>query len=247
MDETPSAHGGKAFFWAGTNLQYPYWIKEIQFKVVSGAVPSIEWEADLAGGPNGAGGTGTFRFAYDRENQNLRGGINLPRGSELDGPSILNRDQIFYVYKDYSQYLASKRIATKEYQNKDLSQYGKGYMLYLPEGYEANPTKTWPLIFFLHGAGDRGDNIDLLAKASPFMMIREKGPLPFIIVAPLLNASQNAFPREYLDGVLAEAQAAYRVDSKRIYVTRLSMGGEATYRFAIQHPDTFAAIAPLSA
>jgi predicted peptidase len=44
-----------------------------------------------------------------------------------------------------------------------------------------NPaSKTWPLIFFLHGAGDRGDNPFLLAKASPFMMIREKGPLPFI-------------------------------------------------------------------
>ena len=34
---------------------------------------------------------------------------------------------------------------------------------------------------------------------------------------------------------------------KRIYLTGLSLGGEATYRFAIQQPDTFAAIAPLSA
>jgi len=79
--------------------------------------------------------------------------------------------------------------------------------------------------------------------------IRETGPLPFSIVAPLLNASQgnSLFPSEYLDGVLAETQATYRVDPKRIYVTGLSLGGEATYRFAIQHPNTFAAIAPLSA
>ena len=78
-------------------------------------------------------------------------------------------------------------------------------------------------------------------------MIREQGPLPFIIVAPLLNDWQGASPLEYLDGVLAEAQTIYRVDAKRIYVTGLSLGGEATYRFAIAHPDSFAAIAPLCA
>ena len=48
-------------------------------------------------------------------------------------------------------------------------------------------------------------------------------------------------------GVLAETQAAYRVNERRIYVTGLSMGGEAAYRFAVQKPDSFAAIAPLSA
>ncbi len=242
-----SAQGGKAFLWSGTNLQYPYWVKEIQFKVVPGAVPAIEWEGDLASGSSGPSGTGTFRFAYDRENRQLRGGIDLPSGSELNGPSILTRDQSFYVYKDYSQYLTSQRIFSKEYQTKNLQQYGSGYMLYLPEGYEDNPTKRWPLLFFLHGTGDRGDNIYLLAKASPFMMIREKGPLPFIIVAPLLNTSQNVFPVEYLDGVLAEMQSTYRADPKRIYLTGLSLGGEATYRFAIHQPETFAAIAPLSA
>ena len=127
--------------------------------------------------------------------------------------------------------------------------YGQGYLLYLPEGYEADPKQTWPLIIFLHGSGDRGDNIFLLAKASPFMMIREQGPLPFIIVAPLLKTSQDyaSFPENYMNGVLAEALADYQVDQKRIYVTGLSMGGEATYRFALLQPDTFAAIAPLAA
>jgi predicted esterase len=241
-----SPQGGKAFLWAGTNLQYPYWIKEVQFRVAQGAMPSIEWECDLAG-PSGMSGTGTFRFVYDRENQLLKGGINVPSGSALDGPSVLSRDQSFFVYKDYGQYLGSNRIYSKEYQNTDLQKYGRGYLVYRPDGYEDHPKKTWPLLFFLHGSGDRGDNTFLLAKASPFMMIREKGPLPFIIVAPLLNAANEKFPLEYLDGVLAEAQATYRVDPKRIYVTGLSLGGEATYRFAIHQPDTFAAIAPLSA
>jgi predicted peptidase len=81
------------------------------------------------------------------------------------------------------------------------------------------------------------------------MFVREKGPLPFIIVAPLLNAFQgySSFPGAYMDGVLTEIQKDYRVDAKRIYLTGLSMGGEATYRFAVVQPETFAAIAPLSA
>lgn len=53
--------------------------------------------------------------------------------------------------------------------------------------------------------------------------------------------------KAYMDGVLAEILADYRVDQKRIYVTGLSMGGEATYRFALHQPHTFAAIAALTA
>jgi predicted peptidase len=81
------------------------------------------------------------------------------------------------------------------------------------------------------------------------MMIREQGPLPFIIVAPLLSGSEfyRSFPESYMDGVLEQVLADYRVDQKRIYVTGLSMGGEATYRFALHRPDTFAAVVPLAA
>jgi poly(3-hydroxybutyrate) depolymerase len=230
-----SAQAGKAVIWLGTNLQYPSSVQEIQFKVIPGDRPAIEFAARFGNA------TKTLRLMHAPD-KNL-----LISPDSAHRPLVLSQAQTFYVYKDYRQYLASKRISTQTYQNKDLSQYGQGYMLYLPEGYEENPAKTWPLIFFLHGVGDRGDNINLLAKASPFMMIREKGPLPFIIVAPLLNTSHNLFPPEYLSGVLAEAQAAYRVDPKRIYATGLSLGGIDIYRFAIQHPDTFAAIAPLSA
>ena len=230
-----SAQGGKAYIWLGTNLQYPSSVQEIYFKVIPGAAPVIEFDARFGNS------TQTLRLIYAPDKNLLMSPDTAHR------PLELSRAQTFYVYKDYSRYLASKRISAQTYQNKDLSKYGQGYMLYLPEGYEDNPDQTWPLIFFLHGAGDRGDKIYLLAKASPFMMIREKGPLPFIIVAPLLKTSYNLFPLEYLDSVLAEVQATYRVDPKHIYLTGLSLGGEATYRFAIQQPDTFAAIAPLSA
>ena len=235
---------GKAFLWTGTNLQYPDLIKEVEFRVVLGDIPSIEC------GYWGDNGQTIFSFAHDSDTNMLRGWQKIPAYDSSWGPIELSRDRSFYVYKDYAQYLADKRIYPVEYQDDVFPLfYGLGYLLYLPEGYEDDPGQTWPLLIFLHGSGDRGDSLFLLAKASPFMMIREQGPLPFIIVAPLLSDSEfyRSFPESYMDGVLEQVLADYRVDQKRIYVTGLSMGGEATYRFALHRPDTFAAVAPLAA
>jgi predicted esterase len=232
-----SAQGGKAFLWLGTNLQYPSSIQEVHFSVLPGDIPAIEFDATFEGPTQG------IRLVLDSEKKHLKSPDSSYR------PLDLSRDLSFYVYKDYDQYLSSKRIYAKAYLNSDLARYGKGYLLYLPKGYEDNPTKTWPMIFFLHGIGDRGDNPNILAKASPFMMIREKKQLPCIIVAPLLKPLSGApyFPIEYLDGVLTEVRSIYRVDPKRTYGTGLSLGGEAIYRLAIHHSEAFAAIAPLSA
>ena len=46
--------------------------------------------------------------------------------------------------------------------------------------------------------------------------------------------------------MLKEILSEYRVDSQRIYLTGLSMGGEATYRYALHRPELFAALAPLA-
>jgi predicted esterase len=241
-----SAVGGKAIGWSGTNLQYPDRIGEVQFRVVRqpGQVPAIEFQSPWAGGSQALN-----TFSYDPEKGLLQGWIISQPGDSKYGPFVLNHERAFYVYKDYAGYLAGKGITAQTYKNSDMQRFGKGYLLYLPTDYADHPDKTYPLIFFLHGYGDRGDNIFLLAKASPFMFIREKGPLPLIIAAPLLNAADgySTFPDVYMDRALAEIQANYRVDAQRIYVTGLSMGGEGTYRFAVNHPKTFAAIAPLSA
>jgi predicted esterase len=240
-----TAQGGKAFLWMGTNLQYPSDIKEISFRVVPSTEPSIEWTTGSTNAQE------IYRFNYDADGKTLEGWRKTAADEDAWGPIELTHQQSFYVYKDYSQYLASKRIYPKTYRNDTLtSLYGDGYLVYLPKDYDASSTqKTWPLLLFLHGSGDRGDNVLLLAKASPFMMIREQGPLPFIIVAPLLKRSYSfaSFPDNYLNGVLDEVLADYRVDQSRIYLTGLSMGGEATYRFAVIRPEVFAAIAPLSA
>ncbi len=238
-----TAQGGRAFGWAGANLQYPTYVQDLRFRVVPGAAPAIEWQFETAQfGPQ------ITTFTYDPATGHLRGQVRLPRFNFTGGNFDLSHGRAFYVYEDYARYLAGLGIYAQSYQDRELQKYGQGYLLYLPEGYAEHPEQSWPLIFFLHGAGDRGANVFLLAKASPFMMIREHGPLPAIIAAPLLSATAEypAFPDDYVAGALAEIRAAYRVDPARVYATGLSLGGIATYRLAMRQPATLAAIAPLS-
>jgi hypothetical protein len=110
-----TAQGGKAFLWLGTNLQYPSTVQEIHFRVVSGAAPLIEFETDLNSSKT------TFALAYDRDKNLLRSPNGSSRSLEL------SRNQSFYVYKDYAQYLAGKRIYPKEYRDRVFPLfYGKG-------------------------------------------------------------------------------------------------------------------------
>jgi hypothetical protein len=238
-----SKQDGNLYVWTGTNLQYPDLVGEINFRVTGAKQTTIEWQIFQPGK-----GMIVNSFHYNPITNQLDG-LAFVKGQE--GPVtkyILSRDRTMLVYKDYSAYLAGKRIYTKTYQDSRLRQYGSGYMVYLPDGYEGQPEIQWPLIYFLHGSGDRGDNVFLLAKASPFMYIREKGPLPAIIVAPLNNSDNNIQPfnNEYMDGVMAEILSNYRVDQKRIYGTGLSLGGAAIYQMALHKPDFFAAILPIS-
>jgi predicted peptidase len=241
--------GGKAYLWAAYNLQFPFWVKEIEFKVLPGATPAISWNGDLSGLPNGASGSVTYSFAYDKDRRLLKGGVGLSSDAALGGPFELKRDSSFFVYKDYARYFESERFYPEKYTDSSLNRFGQGYLAYLPEGYEASPEKKWPLILFLCGSGDRGPDVYQFAKNGPFQMVREKAKLPFIVIAPMLDVSTEfrSFPEAYLDGVMAEIEAGYRVDPKRLYLTGLSMGGEACYRYALHRPKTFAAIAPLAA
>lgn len=116
-------------------------------------------------------------------------------------------------------------------------------LLYLPEGYDALE-RNWPLLLFLHGKGESGDMIELVKKNGPPMLIGYGTKFPFIVVSPQCPEEQR-WSIEVLDMVLTEMVEQYRVDTDRIYVTGLSMGGEGTWKLAIAYPDRFAAIVPI--
>jgi len=118
------------------------------------------------------------------------------------------------------------------------------YLLYLPKEYASNPTQHWPLILFLHGSGERGTNVFKVTIHGPPRLVQEGRDFPFIIASPQCGPTERWNPIT-LSRLLDQVEAQQRVDKSRIYLTGLSMGGSGTWTLAFEHPDRFAAIAPI--
>ncbi len=116
------------------------------------------------------------------------------------------------------------------------------YLIYLPKDYDGK--KPMPLLLFLHGAGERGDDIELVKKHGPPKLIAQGKDFPFIVVSPQCPKGRFWDARS-LDTLLDHVEQTYAVDSSRIYVTGLSMGGFGTWALAAYAPERFAAIAPI--
>jgi predicted peptidase len=116
------------------------------------------------------------------------------------------------------------------------------YLLYLPKAFDTK--QSWPLVLFLHGAGERGDDLELVKKHGPPKLISEGKEFPFIVVSPQCPKDRWWEPIE-LVALLGDLQSKFKVDEDRIYLTGLSMGGFGTWRLAAFAPDRFAAIAPI--
>lgn len=118
------------------------------------------------------------------------------------------------------------------------------YLLFLPAGYGADAAKRWPLILFLHGAGERGTDVWLVAKHGPPKIDTTTANFPFIVVSPQCPPGQN-WSDDLLLALLTDIESKYAVDTHRVYLTGLSMGGFGAWSLGVSHPDRFAAIAPL--
>lgn len=130
---------------------------------------------------------------------------------------------------------------TKSYSKSVTRTYKYEYLVILPENYD--PAKKLPLLLFLHGAGERGDDLQVVKKHGPFKEL-QKGELQAILVAPQCPAGEG-WNAEVLSGLLDEVEKEYAVDKSRIYVTGLSMGGYGSWAVASFSPDRFAAVAPI--
>lgn len=120
------------------------------------------------------------------------------------------------------------------------------YQVYLPNTYST--AERWPVILFLHGAGERGsDGLLQTTVGLGAAVRRDPARYPAIVVFPQA-------PRDSLwTGVPAEAAMAaleatldeFSVDPARVYLTGLSMGGNGTWYLAYRYPERFAAVAPV--
>lgn len=118
------------------------------------------------------------------------------------------------------------------------------YLLSLPEGYEQGD-KKWPLVLFLHGAGESGSDLEKVKIHGPPKLVAAGKKFPFILVSPQAETARRGWNADALNALLDDVMANYKIDADRVYLTGLSMGGYGTWNLAAAHPDRFAAIAPI--
>jgi predicted peptidase len=117
------------------------------------------------------------------------------------------------------------------------------YLLHLPTAYEDR--RAWPLILFLHGAGERGDNLTLVLREGLPHLLETLPDFPFVVVSPQETRARRWTP-DGLAALLDDVAGRYRVDRARVYVTGLSSGASAALELAIHLPDRIAAVAPVA-
>lgn len=117
-----------------------------------------------------------------------------------------------------------------------------GMHLYIPKEY--NAMEKVPFLLFLHGSGERGNDLDLVLKWGPPKHIRAGKEYPMIVVSPQC-ASGERWDADTLAALVKWMLQKYTIDRDRVYVTGLSMGGEGTYALIESYPKLFAAAVPI--
>lgn len=89
------------------------------------------------------------------------------------------------------------------------------YLAYLLPEYEAEPARRWPLMLFLHGAGERGNNLALVPREALPRLVADGMDLPFVVAAPQCPEGARWQPREPRE-LLDYLTALRRVDPDRV-------------------------------
>ena len=111
------------------------------------------------------------------------------------------------------------------------------------------PGKKLPLLVFLHGAGERGDDERLLCAHGPAKYFSRDAQYlgqEVIVLSPQCPKDQiwSNFPSSVMELILYVAERE-NADMERIAITGLSMGGFGTWSMLAQYPDFFSAAAPI--
>ncbi len=128
-----------------------------------------------------------------------------------------------------------------EFSATVTKEVGAHYLIVKPADFD--PQQKYPLIIFLHGSGERGDDIAKVKIHGPFKTVK-KLELPIIVVAPQAPADER-WDIDMLSALLDRVLERLPVDRERVYLTGLSLGGFGTWDLAIRRPEVFAAIAPI--
>ena len=144
-----------------------------------------------------------------------------------------------------------------EYENETFN-----YRLLKPENIEEG--KKYPVVLFLHGAGERGDNNTAQLQYLPEWISEPENrkKYPCFLIAPQCRTNKkwanvnwgekDSSPQPDMSEqmqvalkILKTVTEKYPVDTQRVYLTGLSMGGYGSWDLACRQPEMFAAVAPV--
>lgn len=126
--------------------------------------------------------------------------------------------------------------------------HGKGLdcLVFLPPEYRGGIDEKWPLVFFLHGSRERGDDVEQLkARGIPrIASLMER--FPFVAISPQCPSGREwGDLHAELDGVLEDAVAELAIDPRAVLLTGVGMGAFGAWQLAAEHPDHFIALVPV--
>ena len=117
------------------------------------------------------------------------------------------------------------------------------YQVYVPSGY--TPDSRWPVILFLHGAGERGADGLIQTEVGLGTAIRRfSARYPAIVVFPQVPLKRTwvGEPGQVAMSALDKTLQEFSTDRDRVYLTGISMGGQGSWALAYAHADRFAAV-----
>lgn len=118
------------------------------------------------------------------------------------------------------------------------------YLLYLPKDY-AEKTMPCPLIIYLHGSSHRGNDLNKLKGYGIPQLIDKGREFNFIIASPQCPEGKYWSTENWFDSLYTELTTKYRVDTDRVYLTGISLGGYGTFIVGMENADKLAAMVPL--
>ena len=188
-----------------------------------------------------------------------RAAENAPAAAKADEAKAPAASALDEVMKNPNHKVGFVRKTARHADGTD-----RPYYVWVPLTYTAD--KKWPVILFLHGAGECGTDGDkVLIQGLPKEIKKRDGKFDFIVVMPQCVSLREA-PKDPAKGETsaprhkggwrdAEEQLAidafkatlkeYSCDADRAYLTGLSMGGYGTFMFALKYPNMFAATVPI--
>jgi predicted peptidase len=119
------------------------------------------------------------------------------------------------------------------------------YLTYPP--IRVSDQRRWPLIVFLHGSGERGDDLSLVKRYGAPRYLEDGLRIPAFVVAPQCPSAQSwDLLIEELERLVDQLLARLPVDETRVSLTGFSLGGFGAWDWALRHPARFAALAPVA-